>query len=114
MPMPTQAPPVAQPQQLFQAQTDKPKLPEKPKLTAQQLLEEKFEGWPITANEKYIMRLDQVKQVEGESPETLMQVLSALNPFSQFVLKEVMQKRESSDNWELDGTGFLGENSEGL
>jgi len=47
--------------QLAEAKLEKPQLPTRPKLTVQQLLEEKFEGMPITANEKYVMRLDQLK-----------------------------------------------------
>ena len=99
--------PRPQPEQHLKQNIEKPKIPERSKLSAQQMLEEKFEGWPITANEKYIMRLDEVRKLPDETPQTLLKVLSALNPFSQYVLKEIMEGKASGKEWELDGKDFI-------
>jgi hypothetical protein len=68
-----------------------------------------FEGQPITANEKYIMRLDQVQKSfeEKEGPDALSNLLSALNPFSKYVIQELTRNQDSCKNWELDTQEFL-------
>lgn len=80
--------------------------------TAIQNLEMLFSGFPVHHRRTMKLKLEEFSkfEVKEESPQQLNAtetVLGCLNPFSQFVVKEIMTKSDSFEKvWELDESIF--------